>query len=171
MPIPKTFSGKVSFYYTIGLILTIPTIIFTPFVYIIYVVIGFPSWAWVVTKGVSNKFVLCFIAWFSDKMMPIQLIDYEGDLTNSMAFQLSDNTWYSWVYWDSQSGEICLLENGKIDQKTSEVHYIHWWRPLRESDLIQQKLTYDVPDFDMLVSLPKYKRKNLLKKSPYCDYK
>ena len=167
---PKTISGKLSIYYFTGLVLSLLSIIFTPFIAIIYIMIGFPFFIWITTKGMTQKFGLCFIAWFSDKMMPIQLIDYQGDIKNTMAFKLPDNSWYSWVYWEHQIGEIYLLENGKIDRELSEASYIYWWCPLRESDRVQQKLTYDVPDFDVFVDLPPAKRKKLLNQPPYRNY-
>ena len=166
--IPKTFLRKLVVFQTFGMLLAFVTLLFSPIIFPCYMLISIPMFSWMVIAP-SSKWVLCFLALFSGKMKPIQLITFQGDIHNSMAFQLPDNTWYSWVYWATQTGELYLLENGKIDEELSEVSFVNWWRPLRKSEQVQQKLSYDIPDFDIFIGLPKAKRKKLMSQAPFSN--
>jgi len=114
-----------------------------------------------VTFWSKTAWFIKLIAAFNKKMIPVELINYNGERVFTMAKKFNDGTMHASTYWMDNIGSCILLPNGKVDPN-SESSYHFFWIPLRLHERVAFLLTYDLPDFDYLDSLSGNERTKIL---------
>mgnify|MGYP003335427613 FL=1 len=101
----------------------------------------------------NNARVVKIVACFIPNMIPVKLISYNGGFYYSMAKRKNSTQLNSTVYWFNYIGPLVLLHDGLVDDEASDASYIKFWIPLREQELVEHLLKYELPDFETILAI------------------
>ena len=106
----------------------------------------------------KHQWFVRLVCWFEKDAYPVQLMDFEGGVVNTIAWGEWARPLSSYTYYFHRIGPIVLLPNGLVKES-----YHFFWRPLDSELEIEMRLTWDtIVDWDGALVMDLNQRRNLL---------
>ena len=106
----------------------------------------------------NHQWFVRLVCWFETNAYPVQLMDFEGGVVNTIARGEWAQPLSSYTYYFHRIGPIVLLPNGLVKES-----YHFFWRPLDSELEIEMRLTWDtIVDWDGALVMDLNQRRNLL---------
>ena len=106
----------------------------------------------------KHQWFVRLVCWFETDAYPVQLMDFEGGVVNTIAWGEWGRVLRSYTYYFHSIGPITLLPNGLVKES-----YHYFWRPLDSQLEIEMRLNWDtIVDWNRARLMDLNERRNLL---------
>lgn len=111
----------------------------------------------------NKRWMVMISSMFIPGAVPVEMVDFEGDIYYAIARRKDDGTLVAHAYWFTRLGKCILRGDGRIDD-SSEICYMCFWLPLEARSRVFHIMVNDLPDFSGLALYDRTQRRDFMRR-------